>query len=510
MKSHISRRDFLKLVGVLPLAAAAPEFVNPSPPAQGPGKAQNVIIVVFDAFSANNISLYGYPRATTPNISKWADRAVVYHNHFANGNFTTPGTASLLTGTIPWTHRALGFPDAVNDTFVSKNIFTAFHKYYRLAYTHNPAVNILLTQFSEAIDESIPLGELFLTNDDFIYKVFKGDEDIALTSWVRAMKTKDDGYAYSLFLSRLHDKLRDMLIANLRPKYPGGIPRIAVDNYFLLEDAVDSLAGKLNTVPRPFLGYFHFWPPHDPYVTNQKFYKRFNDDGYRPLFKPLDLFSVKQDDMIEQLLRKRTDYDEYILYVDQEFGRFMDKLEKMGMLENTWVVLTSDHGEMFERGIQGHWTPVLYQPVIRIPLIIFVPGQKSRQDIHANTNAVDVLPTLLHVTGQEPADWSEGTVLPPFAQSYNEERSLYVVQSLHGEQDLPLTEATVSLIEDQYKLMYFFGYEQLSGNERVELHDLRNDPEELNELSSTQKETTAWLLGKLKQKLMEANKPYMK
>ena len=101
MKSQITRRDFLKLAGVLPLSIAAPRLVNSLAPVQQSGKPQNVIIVVFDAFSAYNISLYGYQRETTPNIARWAERAVVYHNHYAGGNFTTPGTASLLTGTFP-------------------------------------------------------------------------------------------------------------------------------------------------------------------------------------------------------------------------------------------------------------------------------------------------------------------------------------------------------------------------------------------------------------------------
>lgn len=210
-------------------------------------------------------------------------------------------------------------------------------------------------------------------------------------------------------------------------------------------------------------------------------------------------------------MRRRTNYDEFILYVDHEFGKLMDQLDASGILENSWVVLTSDHGEMFERGIWGHWTPVLYQPVIRIPLLIFEPGQDIRRDIYENTSAVDLLPTLLHVTEQQPADWSEGMVLPPFNQSFDTKRSLYAVQSLHGEPYLPLTVATTVLVRGQYKLMYFFGYDELGGlgSERVELYDIKNDPEELNGLSSAKRETTVELLMELKAKLSEVNKPYL-
>jgi arylsulfatase A-like enzyme len=510
MGKQITRRDFLKLAGIAPLSVAVPSLVNSLAPVQQSGTSQNVIVIVFDAFSAYNISLYGYQRETTPNIARWAEQAVVYHNHHAGGNFTTPGTASLLTGTYPWTHRALGYYDTAEASFANKNIFSAFQNHYRVAYTHNPVANRLLSQFGEYIEDQVPLGKLFLTNDDFIYSLFGKDEDTANVSWIRAMKKREEGYAYSLFLARLYEKQRDSVISALRTQFPGGIPHIATDDYFLLEDAIDWLRDTVDTFPQPFMGYFHFMPPHGPYLTNKKYYNFFNGDDYRPVFKPLDIFSKKQDRMFETLLRKRANYDEFILYVDEEFGRLMDKLQETGVLENAWVVLTSDHGEMFERGIRGHWTPVLYEPVIRVPLMIFEPGYRSRRDVYENTSAVDLLPTLLHLTGQPPADWSDGSVMPPFKQAYDPERSLYAVQSLQGEQYLPLTEATVALIKGEYKLMYFFGYKELgTSGERIELYDIENDPEELNNLSSSKRETTAELLHELKQKLAEENKPYI-
>ena len=509
MRNQISRRDFLKLAGLLPISFVAPRILTSKPPLRKTGKPQNVIIIVFDAFSANNISLYGYQRETTPNIARWAERATVYHNHHAGGNFTTPGTASLLTGTFPWTHRAMGYYDFVEESFVNKNIFSAFSNYYRLAYTHNPVANRFLTQFGSHIEDHVPLGRLFLANDDFVYALFGKDEDTATVSWVRAMKSKGEGYAYSLFLARLLEKQRDRLIGQLRSQFPGGIPHIATDDYFLLEDGINWLGDSLNGLPQPFMGYIHFWPPHDPYNTAKKFFGHFDGDGFWPIAKPVDMFSKKEDAMFEFILRKRTKYDEYILYVDQEFGRLMEKLEASGVLDNAWVVLTSDHGEMFERGIFGHWTPVLYEPVIHVPLMIFEPGQRSRRDIFDNTSAVDVLPTLLHVTGQEPASWGEGTVLPPFIPTYDTERNLYVIQSLNSEAYNPLTEATVALIKGRYKLMYFFGYEELgTAGERIELYDLENDPDELADLSFSKREITAELLNELKQKLEEVNQPY--
>jgi len=207
--------------------------------------------------------------------------------------------------------------------------------------------------------------------------------------------------------------------------------------------------------------------------------------------------------------KNRTEYDEYILYVDSEFGRFYDHLEENGLLDNTWLILMSDHGEMFERGIEGHRTPVLFEPIVRVPLVIFEPGRNSRLDIYENTSAVDILPTILHLTGQEPAGWTEGTILPPFGS--NEEandRSIYVVQPERSEQYGPLTIATVVVKKGDYKLTYYYGYEELAGNERIELYNIKDDPEELNDLYAVEKEIGQELLDEVKRKLEEVNIPY--
>ena len=95
--------------------------------------------------------------------------------------------------------------------------------------------------------------------------IFKNDESTAPFSWRVAMKNKDKGYAYSLFLSNIYKQIRERSISDLRSQFPGGIPHVAGDNYFLLEDAIDWLGNTLNKLPQPFIGYFHFMPPHGPY-----------------------------------------------------------------------------------------------------------------------------------------------------------------------------------------------------------------------------------------------------
>ncbi len=97
MKRNINRCDFLKLAGLLPLGMATPRLMRHLGASQllQDGR-KNVLVVVFDAFSAYHLSLHGYQRETMPNLARLVERAVVYHNHYAGGSFTTPGTASLL------------------------------------------------------------------------------------------------------------------------------------------------------------------------------------------------------------------------------------------------------------------------------------------------------------------------------------------------------------------------------------------------------------------------------
>ena len=179
-------------------------------------------------------------------------------------------------------------------------------------------------------------------------------------------------------------------------------------------------------------------------------------------------------------------------------------------MENTWVVLTSDHGEMFDRGIIGHTTEALYQPLVRIPLLIFEPGRQSREDVQTPTSAVDVLPTLAHLTGHAIPDWAEGTLLPPYATgSPDPNRAVCAVRAVKTAQNAALTRASTMLVRGPYKLLYYFGYQDHQINELTKLFDVQADPEEQVDLFPSHMRLAMELLGELKAKVQEANQPYL-
>ncbi len=499
-------------MGLFPLGTVAQRILGPlNRPEQFQTDRTNVLIVVFDALSALNVGLYGYARETMPHLSRLAERAVVFHNHYAGGNFTSPGTASLLTGTLPWTNRAFRPLGNVYKELIDQNLFAAFPNHFRFAYTQNPWADAIIGQFTNDLEAYIPLERFMLSNDTLIKSWFSKDKEIASVSWNRIINSVDDMYAYSLFLTRLYDlysKRREPQLAQFAELFPRGVPSYE-DNYFLLEETIAGLEDLVLDAHTPFLGYLHFLPPHEPYRTHREFINYFQNDGWFPVSKPTDTFNYSLSE--NELFEERTYYDEFILYVDREFNKFYNYLEITGILDNTWLVITSDHGEMFERGILGHRTPTLYEPVVRVPLLIFEPGRTVRKDIYEPTSAVDLLPTMAYVTGQTSPSWAEGEILPPFSKTDSKtDRTLYVLECSTNPKRAPIEVATVALREGRYKLTYFFGYEELGDKvERVELYNVESDPEELQDLSHVEISIREEMLVKIKNKLISVNKPFM-
>ncbi|MEN8241628.1 MAG: sulfatase-like hydrolase/transferase [Chloroflexota bacterium] len=505
MTNNISRRDFLKLTGAMYLASSMPSVMVKPQRAAG-SDLPNILVVVFDAFSARNIELYGYDRPTTPNLSRLASRATVYHNHYAGGNYTFPGTSSLLTGTYPFTHRGFNPRVGIAPFFEQNNLFTAFDQYYRLSYTHNSVAFTLLTQLKQSMDKLKARQDLFLGGDLVSDILFANDEDLASVSWRQAMVKTGRKGTYSLFLAHLYRAYKQNLIKKYTGLYPRGIPNIRDDNYFLLEDAIDWSLEQVTSLPQPFLGYFHYLPPHDPYFTRHDFIDHFKGDGYRSIEKPEHIFTNHRGYQDQE--NERRWYDEFILLVDAEFGRMFDQLEQTGVLDNTIVVFTSDHGEMFERGITKHYNESLHMPIIQVPLLIFEPGQTSRRDVYSPTSNADLMPTLLQMTGQPVPEWVEGEVLPTYhAGEEDPQRSVFAAEAKSFERQYgEINPGSFMIVKDGYKLTHYTGWEQLNGGGPLtELYDIENDPEEMDELSSSQKGIAGDLLNKLKDKVEEGN-----
>jgi arylsulfatase A-like enzyme len=482
--TRLSRRDFLKLAAMAPAALAFSQTIMPSPLGTN---SPNIIVMVFDAMSADNLSLYGYPRKTTPNFERLAQRSTVYHSHYSAGSFTTSGTASLLTGLYPWTHRAIDEGGQVAPAFAEKNIFSLFGKSYdRAGFGQNIWAELLLGEFRSNLDVHLPPGA-FSIRQQLGGSLFVKDTPVSY-------------YAYDDFLYHLGDSpkslifgLLDRLVFGYRLRsislngYPSNDKSVEnylniphSDNYkiyYKLEDIFRGLLSQIKLLEQPFLAYFHLWSPHAPYTPSQEFIELFKQDGFDPPKKPKHPLGDQLG--LEPINYARLLYDAYVANVDFEFGHFLDGLTAAGILDNTYFVLTSDHGEMFERGIIGHENPLMYDPGLHVPLLISAPGQTSGRDFYSPTNSVDILPTLLKIAGREIPTWAEGQLLPGFGGMADNSRATFTVDAKLCSSFGKLSIASMAMRKNVYKLSYYLGYGK---TDWFELYDLQNDPEELTDL----------------------------
>jgi arylsulfatase A-like enzyme len=500
--SKLTRRDFLKLTaitgGATAFATLTPHSAFANPDQKG------VIIFVFDAMSARNLSVYGYPRKTTPNLERFAARSTVYHAHNSAGNYTTPGIASLLTGTYPWTHRAINISGLIARSHAKNNIYSAFgNAYHRFAYSQNIGATYQLDQFGQDVDELVD-PEAFSVINQVVGSKFAHDRNAAYRAFDDFL-TQNSEIPASLvigLISRL--LLRRELALYKNQDYPSGPPRTS--NYSLFFQLKDVFDGVIKTLQRPLtqsrLSYYHLWAPHAPYRPTPKFANTFIDT-WKPVNKPQHRFGFQIP--YNDLRTRRSHYDEYIANVDDEFGRLLDFLEKDGLLENNYVVITSDHGDMFERGVDGHITPLVYDPVVHSPLLISSPGQTSQVDITSPTNSVDVLPTLLHLSSQNIPAWCEGQILPGLGGVEDPERATFTVEAKLNPAFTPIKTATIAMRKGSYKLIYYTGYED---HDTFELYDHANDLEELNDLYPQQPAIAKTMQSELLDTLSEANRNY--
>ena len=205
----LNRREFLKLLSLstIPYQYNFSKLSMTSKP--------NIIVMVFDTFSAKNISLYGYPRRTTPNLEKLSQKAIVYHNHYAGGHSTYPGTSTLLTGTHLWTNRGYNPGKRLSSFWGKNNLFSYFKDYNQIAYTHNPLAELVLNEMAVSIGKTVTRQELYLQRNQLLSKLFREDYDQALVSSNRIYNQFDDGYANSLFLSYVSNYLKNKRKTNL-------------------------------------------------------------------------------------------------------------------------------------------------------------------------------------------------------------------------------------------------------------------------------------------------------
>ena len=188
----------------------------------------------------------------------------------------------------------------------------------------------------------------------------------------------------------------------------------------VVERALEWLDAPATPVDEPFFLFLHSYEVHHPYTPNPEDLARFAPAGYDGWLG--DRIEISELRWINQggveidgvdLARIRAAYAAEIASVDRALGRLLDGLRERRLLDRTLIVFTSDHGEEFgEHGTVGWHTHSLYDELLRVPLIVALPGGRwAGERVGRQVRLMDVAPTVLDALAAEvPAGW-EGTSL---------------------------------------------------------------------------------------------------
>ncbi|HEV7733250.1 MAG TPA: sulfatase [Candidatus Binatia bacterium] len=296
----------------------------------------NVILYVVDTLRTDRLALYGHQRPTSPRLSRLAERAIVFDNAYSAGAYTSPSITALFSSRFPSEVRGRLAPDG-------------------------PAQQTLAEVFQAA-----------------------GYDTAAFQANPLCMPRL--GY------SRGFDDYRQM-------KRAGGttgteLPT-AAELHAAALDWVHSRDGE-----RPFFLYVQSMDVHAPYAPPAPF---------RDMFMPAQTSDTQNDievmagdtsvpmKILEAVSRER--YDAGVAYADHELGILFDTLERMGLADDTVVLITADHGEpLSDHGEVLHGRS-LYEELVRVPLVLWIPGLDHAERVQQIVSLLDVAPTLADLAG---------------------------------------------------------------------------------------------------------------
>ena len=310
------------------------------PPARE--KTPNVLILVIDTLRADHLSSYGYYRDTDPNITQFATQGVLFENAYSASSWTHPSHASMLTGRWPHEHGADtdaqgGEVVPLDDRYETIGEALQGRGYSAAAFSAN----------FETFNRRGGQGRGFIRFEDY----YQSLSNIAVSSLY--------GRVFEYYV--LHK------ILNIEYK---------IDRRLAPDVNRDALNWIDRTDGKPFFVFINYFDVHAPYVPPQPYRSRYSslENPGGVISTDWGMYDIYLALSPEQIQEEVDSYDGAIAYVDFHINDLLEQLEERGKLDNTIVIITSDHGESFgEHGLLEHHNS-LYREVIHVPLILWGPG----------------------------------------------------------------------------------------------------------------------------------------
>lgn len=347
---------------------------------QAPQGAPNVLLIVWDTVRASNTSLHGYRRATTPNLDRLARRGVKFDLAFATSSWTLPSHASLFTGR--WPHEVgVNWKSPVREGVPTLAGSLAKHGYDTAGFVANldycSRETGLARGFAHYEDFPLSIVDTFTRYIALGRRIDASSWQASVDGWVEART----GRWHDLIpQSREHTKDAD-----------------AINGAFL-----GWLANRTAT-RRPFFAFLNYNDAHSPYEVPDRSTPGF---GLRPStsaqrqtlqnFTGLDKTMLSTDDVHMAI----DVYDDSIAYLDRRLGSLLEELGRKGVLENTLIIVTSDHGEhLGDHRLFFHGCS-LYRQLVHVPLVI--AGRKripEGRTVAESVGLCDLPSTVIDVLG---------------------------------------------------------------------------------------------------------------
>ncbi|MEM8976044.1 MAG: sulfatase-like hydrolase/transferase [Pseudomonadota bacterium] len=332
----------------------------------------NVLILSSDGINAKRMSFYGYERETTPFLDSIKHEALVARSHYSNNGHTTGSVVSLLTGMLPTRSKVVFPPDSLKH----ENAYRSLPRLLREQGYHTN--NIAVPHYADASEQNILAAFDINNNRRMVSSSLPVKFTYKTTNWLFDRVVNDT-------TALLRDALWLGEMPNPYSQVDGSEPglRPGFDDVHRLR----AVLSDLNSTDRRFFINTHFLGTHGP---------NFNPRVTR--------FSLGSPVVVGKWSNDH--YDDAILSFDAYVKQIYKRLESTGLLEKTIIVVTSDHG-------------ISHEPRFKIPLIVRFPNQDfGGTVIRANTQTVDIAPTLVEYLGGNKPSWMEGQSLigdPPDA-----------------------------------------------------------------------------------------------
>ena len=352
------RRSFPGVLAVAVIAGlgqyGSREFIARRAEASLPSSAAgapNVILIVLDTVRAASMSLYGYERGTSSHLDEFAESGVTFEHAFATSSWTLPSHASMFTGRLPHEVSA-DWLTPLDDTHQTLAEAFAAQGYATVGFV----ANVLYAT------EASGLNRGFHRYSDF---------PRSITTIIRQ----------SLLVRPVVNRIRDAL----GDKDPL-VKKTA-------EDVTNEFRVWLDTrrEDRPFFAFLNYFDAHEPYRSPP----------------PFDMTGGKTPDpstrwswSAKEIQQSKDAYDGAITYVNEEVSKLLDDLEARNLLDNTLIVITSDHGEQFgEHGLFDHGNS-LYRASLEVPLVMRLPARiPAGLRVQTPVSLVDIPSTVVALTG---------------------------------------------------------------------------------------------------------------